>query len=105
MEKEKGNALTSQYKKRKGSFLGGDVEIEDLPEMKFETKSPVKKRTPEEIEAARLALARQKPKTEGPSLMEKAKQTVKGIADINAARRTGDVKRLIKGYEASSRGF
>jgi len=73
MDKEKNNALTEQFKKvksgngdvttkkRKGSFLGGDVDIEDLPEMVFEKKKPEKKRTPEEEEASRLYHATPRP--------------------------------------------
>ena len=105
MEKEKGNALTSQYKKRKGSFLGGDVDVESLSPMKFESESPVKKRTPEEIEAARLALTRQKPQAAGPSLMERAKETASAIYEIDATRRAGDVKRLGKAMKSDYKGF
>jgi hypothetical protein len=111
MDKEKSNALTDQYKKvksgnndvttkkSKGSFLGGDVDVEDLPEMKFETKSPVKKRTPEEIEAARLALARPKQQVQDPSLLEKAKRLGKAAIDVNVGRATGDTKRWSSGYK------
>ena len=117
MEQEKSTSLKDQYKKvksegsddkkkkPKGSFLGGDVDIESLSPMKFETKPVEKKRTPEEIEAARLALARPKPQPSEPSLMERAKNTAKAIAEMNAARRTGDVKKLSKVYDSSYRGF
>ena len=45
------------------------------------------------------------PRREGPSLMERAKETVKGIAEMNAARRAGDIKRLGKAMGSDYRGF
>ena len=121
MDKEKNNALTEQFKKvksgngdvttkkRKGSFLGGDVDVEDLPEMKFEKKSPVKKRTPEEIEAARLALARSKPEKpsvyKGHSLLEKAKNTISGAYEYNVGRRQNDYSRMNRAKRDIDRGL
>lgn len=119
MDKEKSNALADQYKKvksegsdekkkkPKGSFLGGDVDIETLSPMKFEKKDTERKRTPEEIEAVMRALSRptQKPQTEGPSLMERAKETASAIYEINAARRAGDLKRLGKAMKSDYKGF
>lgn len=117
MDKENRNALTEQYKnvksgnndvttkKRKGSFLGGDVEVEDLPEMKFEKKSTVKKRTPEEIEAARLALIRPKKQYEEPSLLEKAKRTISGVYEYNVGRSQNDYNRMKRGNEKIASGL
>ena len=98
-------ALTTQYKKNKQGLW-----TESLPPMKFETKPPVKKRTPEEealSEAFRkeMEARRNAPKREGPSFMERAKETVKGIIEINEARRTGDLKRLVKATGPDYRGF
>ena len=65
MDKEKSNALADQYKKvksegndekkkkPKGSFLGGDVDIETLSPMKFESRTTEKVRTPQEIAEAK----------------------------------------------------
>jgi hypothetical protein len=121
MDKEKNNALTEQFKKvksgngdaatkkRKGSFLGGDVDVEDLPKMKFETKSPVKKRTPEEIEASRLALDRSKPEKPSvykePSLLEKAMRLGKAAIDVNVGRAQNDYSRMNRGYRELEKGF
>jgi len=44
-------------------------------------------------------------KKEEPSLLERAKETVKGIVEMNAARRSGDKKRIEKAYETANRGF
>ena len=114
MEQEKSTSLKDQYKKvksegsddkkkkPKGSFLGGDVDIESLSPMKFETKPVEKKRTPEEIEAARMALARPKPQPSEPSLLEKAKRFANASIDMNVGRATGDTKRMMRGYKVLS---
>jgi len=98
-------ALTTQYEKKKRRPW-----TEDLPEIKLETKPPVKKRTPEEealSEAFRkeMQARRNAPRREGPSLMERAKETASAIYEINAARRAGDVKRLGKAMNSDYKGF
>lgn len=44
-------------------------------------------------------------KKEEPSFFEKAKDTVRGIVEMNAARGSGDAKRIEKAYDIASRGF
>jgi hypothetical protein len=44
-------------------------------------------------------------KKEEPSLLEKAKETIKGIVEMNAARRSGDTKKIEKAYDTANRGF
>jgi len=122
MDKEKNNALTEQFKKvksgngdvttkkRKGSFLGGDVDIEDLPEMKFEKKQPEKKRTPEEEEASRLYRITPRPPNPSvykePSLLEKAKNTISGAYEYNVGRAKNDYSRMNRGYrDMTERGL
>lgn len=46
------------------------------------------------------------PRREGPSLMERAKETVNKVSQINAARRSGDISKIKKAYEDKNyRGF
>jgi hypothetical protein len=88
-------ALTTEFKKKKRRAW-----TEDLPEMKFEKPSPpVKKRTPEEIEASRLMWARPEQQVQGPSLLEKLKRLGKAAIDVNVGRATGDTKRMMSGYK------